>query len=111
MEELRCQGYPDFRSIQFAILETNGQLSVLPRASQKPPSCAQLGLSPEEPGLPVVLISDGRLLSQNLKRQGYERRWLDKALSGFGLHSPQQVFLLTVDQSGQLYCVPKEGRG
>lgn len=110
MEELRNQGYTDFQSIKFAILETNGQLSVLPYAGQKPPTAAQLGLTPQEPGMPVILISDGRLLDQNLKNRGYERKWLDKQLAARGLSSPEQVFLLTVDQLGGTYCVAKGGR-
>ena len=110
MEELRNQGYTDFQSIKFAILETNGQLSVLPYAGQKPPTAAQLGLTPQEPGMPVILISDGRLLDQNLKNRGYERKWLDKQLAARGLSSPEQVFLLTVDALGGTYCVAKGGR-
>ncbi len=109
MEELRIQGFTDFRAIQFAILETNGQLSVLPRAAQKPPSCAQLGISTQDPGIPVILISDGRLLERNLKSQGYERAWLNRQLAAHGLSDPEQVFLFTVDQMGGTYCVAKGG--
>ena len=109
MEELRIQGYADFKSIKFALLETNGQLSVLPCASDKPVTAAQMGLHPEETGLPVVLISDGRLLSHNLKGMGYEDVWLEKQLTAHGLHSHRQVFLLTVDNAGNTYCIPKEG--
>jgi uncharacterized membrane protein YcaP (DUF421 family) len=109
LEELRIQGYVDFQTVKFAVLETNGQLSVLPYAAEKPVTAGQMGLSPQEPGLPVILISDGRLLDGNLKRRGYERVWLDKQLAAHGLSSPCQAFLLTVDQQGNTYCVPKEG--
>ena len=108
LEELRIQGYTDFQSIKFALLETNGQLSVLPYAAEKPATAAQMGLSPEEPGLPVVLVSDGRLLEHNLKGRGYEGVWLEKQLASHGLTSCRQVFLLTVDETGQTYCVPKK---
>lgn len=109
LEELRIQGYTDIRTVKFALLETNGQLSVLPYASEKPPTAAQMGLSPEEGGLPVVLVSDGRLLEHNLKGRGYEQVWLEKQLASHGLTSPRQVFLLTVDETGTTYCVPKKG--
>ena len=109
MEELRIQGHPDPTAIQCAVLETNGQLSVLPMAAQSPPSAAQLGLEVEEPGLPVVLISDGRLLSQNLRRQGYELHWLERRLAAYGLSSPSQAFLFTVDRLGNTCCVAKRG--
>lgn len=107
MEELRIQGYADFKSIKFALLETNGQLSVLPYAADKPVTAAQMGVTTQETGLPVVLISDGRLLEHNLKGMGYERNWLEKQLAAHGLHSPRQAFLLTVDEGGGTCCVPK----
>ena len=62
----------------------------------------------EETGLPVILISDGRLLSRNLKGRGYEEIWLQKQLASHGVERPEQVFLLTVDEGGNTYCVPKE---
>lgn len=108
MEELRIQGYSDFNTIKFALLETNGQLSILPFAAEKPVTAAQMGISTTETGLPVVLVSDGRLLSHNLKGLGYEEVWLEKQLASHGLHSPAQAFLLTVDETGNTYCVPKE---
>lgn len=110
MEELRIQGYADFKSIKFALLETNGQLSVLPYTSDKPVTAAQMGLQPEETGLPVVIVSDGRLLSHNLKGLGYEEIWLEKQLAAHGLHSHRQVFLLTVDEAGNTCCIPKGGK-
>ena len=108
LEELRGQGYADFQAVKFAVLETNGRLSVLPYAAGKPVTAAQMGLTPEETGLPVILISDGRLLSRNLKGRGYEEIWLQKQLASHGVERPEQVFLLTVDEGGNTYCVPKE---
>lgn len=111
LEELRIQGYADFRSVKFALLETSGQLSVLPYAADKPATAAQVGASAQETGLPVVLVSDGRLLEHNLKGAGYEGNWLDKQLANHGLRSPRQAFLLTVDEGGNTYCVPKKEAG
>lgn len=109
LEELRIQGYTDIRTIKFALLETNGQLSVLPCAAEKPVTAAQIGVAVQETGLPVVLVSDGRLLEHNLKGRGYEHVWLEKQLAAHGLTSPQQAFLLTVDETGATYCIPKKG--
>ncbi len=108
MEELRIQGFADPRVVKFAVLETNGQLSVLPRASQMPVTAAQMELDPQETGLPVIVISDGRLLHRNLTAQGRDEKWLYRQLAVHGKTSPKQVFLLTVDQLGNTYCVPKE---
>lgn len=108
MEELRIQGYADLRVVKFAVLETNGQLSVLPRSSQMPVTAAQMEIDPPETGLPVIIISDGKLLSGNLDAQGRSEKWLYRQLAAHGFTSPRQVFLLTVDQLGNTYCVPKE---
>lgn len=109
LEELRIQGYADLRVVKFAVLETNGKLSVLPRASQMPVTAKQMKIKTEETGLPVIVISDGRLLERNLSAQGRDEKWLYRQLAVHGLTSPKQVFLLTVDQLGNTYCVAKEG--
>lgn len=108
MEELRIQGFADPRTVKFAVLETNGQLSVLPRSSQMPVTAAQMQLDPQETGLPVIIISDGRLLHRNLNEQGRDEKWLYRQLAVHGKTSPKQIFLMTVDQLGNTYCVPKE---
>ena len=77
LEELRGQGYTDLAGVKYGILETNGRLSVLPYAEQRPATARQLGLESRETGLPVVIISDGRILQDNLKRRG-----LDPVLAG-----------------------------
>ena len=108
LEELRIQGYTDIQTVKFALLETNGQLSVLPYAAEKPVTAAQMGIATQEAGLPVVLVSDGHLLEHNLKGLGYEAVWLKKQLATHGLDAPKQAFLLTVDETGTTYCVPKK---
>lgn len=109
MEELRILGHPYLDEIHTAILETNGQLSVLPYAAQQPVTAQQMGQDPQEPGLPLVIISDGRLLSQDLRGRGYSDAWLAQQLQARGLSSHRQVFLMTVDDLGHTYCIPKEG--
>jgi len=108
LEELRIQGHTDLGTVQYAVLESNGQLSVLLRAAHTPVTAAQMGLSPEETGLPVIVISDGHLLSQSLASQGRNEKWLYRKLATYGLTSPRQVFLFTVDQMGRTCCVAKE---
>lgn len=109
LEELRILGHPDPKQVKFAVLETNGQLSVLPMGTQMPVTAKQMKVPPEPTVMPIILISDGRLMSKNLASQGMDETWLHKELSHRGLSSPRQVFLLTVDQMGNTYCVPKEG--
>ncbi len=110
LEELRGQGYTDLAGVKYGILETNGRLSVLPYAEQRPATARQLGLESRETGLPVVIISDGRILQDNLKRRGLDLSWLDKQLAEHGYPDFRDVFLLTVDEAGGVYFVPREGK-
>lgn len=108
LEELRAKGYTDPATVKYAILETNGQLSVLPYANQKPPTAQQLQVPAEEAGLPLVVISDGRLLEHNLRALGRDRKWLDQRLKERGCSGLEAVFLLLVDQAGSIYLARKD---
>ena len=109
LEELRIKGYTDISQIKYAILETNGQLSVLPCANQKPPTARDLKVSVEEAGLPRVVVSDGHLLERNLKALGHDRPWLDEQLAQRGCKDLSTVFLLLVDEADAVYFARKEG--
>ncbi len=111
LEELREQGYFSIEDVRCAVLENSGQLSVLPWNRSQPPTARQLGLQLEEDAsLPQVVISDGRLLSENLRSCGLNQQWLSKQLAEHGVQSHQEVFLMTVDADGHVVCVKKEGR-
>ena len=60
------------------------------------------------PGLPVVLINDGRLMERALKAQGLDQRWLEQRLTEHGVRSPSEVFLLSVDEAGNVCFVARE---
>lgn len=108
LEELRLQGYTELSAIQYGILETNGQLSLLPRSQKRPPTLEDLELNASDPGLPLVLINDGRLISANLKRRGLDLLWLERQLAERRVSSIREVFLLTVDEQDQIYFARKE---
>ena len=94
--------------MKYAILETNGQLSVLPYANQKPPAARDLKVTVSELGLPRVLVSDGRLMEHNLKALGHDRPWLDKQLAQRGCRDLSSVFLLLADEADGIYLAKKE---
>ena len=108
LEELRIQGYTDLSVVKYAILETNGQLSVLPYANQKPPTARAMKVSVEEGGLPRVVVSDGKLLERSLKALGHDRSWLDRQLAQRGCKDVSKVFLLLVDEADAIYLAEKE---
>jgi len=108
LEELRSHGYVEPSGVKYAILETNGMLSVLPYADQKPATVRQLGVNSQDPGLPLVLISDGKPMKENLALLRHDQAWLERQLSAHGCQHPQEVFLLTEDELGQLHLVKKD---
>jgi uncharacterized membrane protein YcaP (DUF421 family) len=108
MQELRLQGVTDYQTVKYAILETSGQVSVVLNNADQPATAAQLRANPVETGLPLILINDGRLMEEHLKRRGLEGVWLEKELKKHGFRRYDQVFLMTIDESGQVYVVAKE---
>ena len=109
LQELRAQGVRDIAAIEYAFLETNGKLSVLQYASESPPSANDLHVAAENCGFPRILISDGRLIRENLRKSGYEENWLYKQIRPYGGRIGD-IFLLTVDDAAHVYCVAKEGK-
>ena len=107
-EELRVQGITDLSTVKYAILETNGRVSVIPYANQRPVTAEQMNLFPDDVGLPLVIINDGRLLEHNLKLRGFNEGWLNKRLEEHGVRAVRDVFLLSVDEQNRVYFVPKE---
>ena len=109
LEELRGQGYLKIQDVKYAVLENSGQLSVFPWPSQQPPTAAQLNLEQkDDTTLPIILINDGRILEKNLRACGKNLTWLKETLSEEQISSPHQVFLFTLDEQGNTYCVEKE---
>ena len=109
LEELREQGYSNLQDIKYAILENSGQLSVFPWTAQQPPTTQQMGLNiQDDVTLPMVLITDGRVTTKTLTACGRDIHWLQKQLTQKKISSPQEVFLLTLDEQGSVFCVKKE---
>ena len=108
LEELRGQGVTDLKDVQYAVLETSGQVSVLLRSEAQPVTPRQLSLNVTEQLLPVLLINDGRLLRDNMKKMDVDDAWLRQQLKREHLKDPSQVFLLSLDQGGNVICQAKE---
>lgn len=89
----RQQGYFDLTSIQTAVFEYNGKLTILPVSSQRPVTPNDMNLSPKQEQLFTELIMDGRILEDNLKRMGLNLTWLEKQLKERRIHSAKDVFL------------------
>ena len=124
MQELRKQGMFDLSEVEYdwcvdiggdigvryAILETDGRLNIIPYPAHLPPTAEQLGVKAEDGGYPLIVISEGRVLTKNLKSLGRDSSWLRDELKKKGQDDPKNVYLMTVNQSGQSYLAEKEGQ-
>jgi uncharacterized membrane protein YcaP (DUF421 family) len=107
MEELRLCGYMNVDEVSFAVLETNGKLSVFPEAGQRPVTTSMMNLNPPDGGLPSILICDGMIFSRTLSETGKDQTWLLGQLSARNF-APGDVFLMTVDSLGKVIVIPKQ---
>ncbi len=106
-EVLRQQGIFDIGTVFFAVLETNGSLSVLLKPGASPATAADVGVVPETSGMRTVVISDGKLCKQRLADLGLTREQVERHLQKQHL-TVGQVFLMTSDETGDFAVVPKE---
>ena len=104
---LRQKDVLDVREVQFAILETDGSLSVFPYPDHRPASAAEAGIPTKPQYLPITLIQDGRLNRENLQKSGKDTAWLDRELEKHNA-TPSATLLLTVDEGGNVVWMGKE---
>lgn len=106
-QKLREKDVFDLSTVKYAILETDGELTVMLYAKNRPVTLRDCDLKGAEGELPFTLISNGVLLRQNVKDSGYSDAQLRKELRQRGCRV-KDVFLMTVDRSGKLLFVRKE---
>ena len=104
---LREKDVLDLHSVQYAILETNGNLSVFPYPKERPASARDAGIDARPQHLPMTIISDGRLLKENLQKAGKDSTWLQKVLKQRKA-TIRDTWLLTVDDEEEMVFYRKE---
>jgi uncharacterized membrane protein YcaP (DUF421 family) len=101
---LREQGIFDLSTVKFAILETNGQLSTLLHSKDSPPTAKDLGIKVKESQLPVTLVTDGKIMKENLPLVHKSEDWILRYLKSRSCR-PEEVLLMTLDPQGKIYFV------
>jgi len=104
---LREKDVLDIQTVQFAILETDGSLSVFPYPEQRPATAKEAGIQAEKQYLPITIVEDGYISEENLRKAGKDRSWLDGILKKNGA-ARQEVLLLTVDSADHVVFLRKE---
>lgn len=111
-EALRGAGYFNISQVQYAIMETNGKVSVMPKAENAPVTNGDLKTNTNESFLPIVLVSEGKMIKENIElaniSQGEIEDIINKNSKG---SSVKDVLLLTLDRTGEGYLQFKKGEG
>lgn len=102
--QARIAGYFDPNEIETAILENNGQISFLPKSSNRPATPQDLSLGTQPTSAWYDLILDGRLMSDNLKAAGRDETWLSKQLHQAGIGQRSEVFYAACDKQGRFFA-------
>jgi len=109
LEELRIKGYFNLSDIQYAILETSGELSILPKTGQSNATKDDLNLKVSQEHLPVPLIMDGNINYKNLKLLEKDETWLNSILKKNKIPGARDVFVGMLDSKNKFYYQLKEG--
>lgn len=110
LEELRIKNVPNIADVEFAVLETNGQLSVFEKKPKKLKLPEFLQGSTEYEELPLTIIMDGNLNSNNLQDGNKDLSWLKQELKKRSIDKIEDVFLASLDSSGKLFTQAKQGK-
>ncbi len=108
-EILRSSGYMSVSDVEYAILETNGQLSVIPKTENTPLTLKILNGNQGKARLPRSVIKDGKINKENLTLLGFDENWLKKELEKRKIKSHKEVFLFTTDGE-ESFVQKKENR-
>jgi len=104
LEQLRDKGVFDLNQVAYAVLETDGQLSVLLKPEFQPVTPQDLNITPQNVGPGVELVSNGIVIEENLKKINQDRLWLESQLKEHGIENFSEVFLATyIPETGEFY--------
>lgn len=105
-ERLRGNNIVNIGDVEYAILETSGQITVIQKPEKKNVTIEDLKLKPQYEGLSYDLVLDGKVMYENLKILKKDYEWLKKQVNKFGIE-PEQALLVTIDGKGEIFCQEK----
>lgn len=107
LEELRSAGYLDISDIQYAIIETNGTISIIPKSACDTVKRKDLKIKESESKIPIVLFEDGHLNKKALQEMNKDEKWLDEKLKSLNYPPRDKLFLVMMDSNGKLFIQRK----
>ena len=107
-ERLRGNNVVNLGDVEYAILETSGQVTVIQKPDKRNSIPQDFNIMPEYEGIPYDLVVDGKVMEENLKAIGKDYNWLKKQVEKFGIN-PEQALIVTYNGSEQMFCQKKGG--
>lgn len=102
-ERLRDNSIFNIGDVEYAILETSGQVTVIPKPNKRPATPEDFNIEPKYQGIPYDLVVDGKVEYENLKKIGKNYTWLQKQTEKFGIQ-PEEALIVTIDGDNNFYC-------
>ena len=106
-ERLRGNNVFNIGDVEYAILETSGQITVIQKPDKRTTIPADFNIIPEYEGIPYDLVIDGKIMHENLKAIGKDEIWLERKVKKFKIR-PEEALVVTFDGKGQIFCQAKE---
>ena len=106
-ERLRGNNVASLSDVEYAILETNGQITVIQKPDKRATTPSDFNIMPEYEGIPYDLVVAGKVMYKNLEKIGKNYVWLQKQTEKFGI-KPEDALIVTIDGDSQFFCQPIE---
>ena len=105
-ERLRSSNVVNLGDVEYAILETSGQVTVIQKPDKRTTIPKDFNITPEYEGIPYDLVVDGKVMYKNLKTIGKDYNWLKKQVNKFNME-PEEALIVTFDGGSQMFCQKK----
>ncbi len=105
-ERLRDNNIMNLGDVEYAILETSGQINVIQKPNKRNTIPEDFGIEPDYEGIPYDLVLDGKIMEHNLRCIGKDYNWLKKQVDKFG-YKPEDALIVTIDGKGQIFSQKK----
>ena len=106
-ERLRDNNIFNIGDVEYAVLETSGQVTVIPKPNKRPATPEDFNIESQYEGIPYDLVVDGKIMYKNLEKLGKNYIWLQRQTGKFVI-KPQEALIVTIDGNNQFYCQPIE---
>ena len=106
-ERLRGNNVVNLGDVEYAILETSGNITVIQKPEKRNTIPEDFNIVPDYEGISYDLVVDGKIMDENLKKLGKNYQWLKKQVEKFNIR-PEEALVVTIDGKGQIFCQEKE---